>query len=162
MLRVSFTGYRPQKLGFFGEDDPMYIELVKKLHEKIGGLVEDGAKEFLSGMALGVDTICADIVLEFKKTNPNIRLTAVIPCHGQENSWTEEQKRHYYDLLLQCDNQVFTSENYRKGCMQIRNRYLVDNCDILLAVFDGKPGGTKFTVDYANTSGKKVIVVVPS
>jgi hypothetical protein len=35
---------------------------------------------------------------------------------------------------------------------------MVDNCDVLLAVFDGeKAGGTWITVDYAQRIGKPVV-----
>ena len=35
---------------------------------------------------------------------------------------------------------------YTKSCMFTRNRYLVDNADLLLAAYDGQPGGTQMTV----------------
>jgi uncharacterized phage-like protein YoqJ len=58
---------------------------------------------------------------------------------------------------------VYTDKrNYTKGCMQKRNRVLVDSCDTLLAVFDGQPGGTRHTIDYAKKKGKRVIVLNPA
>ena len=70
MYRVSFTGYRPEKLPFFGEDDPLCIDMKKRLSVQIQSLIADGADEFYSGMALGVDTWAAEIVLELKKLYP--------------------------------------------------------------------------------------------
>lgn len=45
--------------------------------------------------------------------------------------------------------------------MDERNRYLVENCDILLAVWNGKPSGTGKTVDYAVRKGKSICVINP-
>lgn len=161
MFRVSFTGYRPEKLGFFGEDDPLFIDFIKRLREKISELIGEGANVFLSGMALGSDTFCAEIVLELKKEHPNIKLTAAIPCANQAEHWSEKQQAHYRELLEKCDERVVLSEHYYNGCMQKRNRYLVDNCDVLLAIYDGKPGGTKNTVKYAAAKSRKLIIIPP-
>ena len=41
--------------------------------------------------------------------------------------------------------------------MQKRNRYMVDNSDLVLAVWNGeKRGGTWYTIDYALKKGKPV------
>lgn len=161
MYRVSFTGYRPAKLGFFSEDDPMCVDLRERLAKKITELCEHGADEFYSGMALGVDTWCAQIVLELKKTRPQVRLTAVIPCRTQAERWSAAEKALYKDILSRCDKVMCISESYSKDCMLKRNRVLVDMCDVLLAVYDGKAGGTAYTVNYAQKKGRKVLLVPP-
>ncbi|MBE6888610.1 MAG: DUF1273 domain-containing protein [Ruminococcaceae bacterium] len=161
MYKVSFTGYRPTKLPFFGEDDPLCIELKERISAQIASLADSGARDFFSGMALGVDTWCAEAVLELKKTRPEIRLFAVIPCKGQEIKWTAEQQKRYNDILAQCSAVKCISSTYTWDCMYRRNRELVSLCDVLLAVYDGKSGGTQYTVDYAKKQGKKVIVLPP-
>lgn len=40
-----------------------------------------------------------------------------------------------------------------------RNKALVDYCHILLAFWDGKSKGTKFTIDYAKKIGRDVIII---
>lgn len=161
MYRVSFTGYRPEKLPFFGEDDPLCEELKKRLSDQIKTLIDDGADEFYSGMARGVDTWAAEAVLELKGSYPQIKLTAVIPCPEQADGWGKAQKARYQNILEQCDKTITVSPNYSKGCMLKRNKALVDLCDILIAVFDGKSGGTMQTVNYARSKGKKISVIPP-
>ena len=161
MYRVSFTGYRPQKLPFFGKDDPMYVDLMERIYWQIVTLYEHGATEFYTGMALGVDMWCAELVMKLRSGHPEVRLTAVLPCRTQEVKWGAADQEHYHDILRQCDKVLCLSETYTKDCMLNRNRALVDLCDILIAVFDGKPGGTKFTVDYAARRGRKTIVIPP-
>ncbi|MCH5206510.1 MAG: DUF1273 family protein [Oscillospiraceae bacterium] len=161
MYRISFTGYRDEKLPFFGEDDPMCVELKQRLSDWIKKLADEGAGEFYSGMALGVDTWAAEAVLELKESRPEIKLIAVIPCPEQDERWSAANRQRYREILERCDKVMTVSPNYHKGCMQKRNRALVEMCDVLLAVYDGKPGGTQFTVNFAQKKGKKVIVVEP-
>ena len=53
------------------------------------------------------------------------------------------------------------SHEYTRSCMFRRNRYLVDNADLLLAAFDGKPGGTAMTVSYAQEMGIPIQTIMP-
>lgn len=161
MYRVSFTGYRPEKLIFFGEDDPMCVDLKERLSRQIDSLMAQGADEFYTGMALGVDTWAAEAVLEKKIPHPEIKLVAVIPCPEQDARWSDEQRRRYRDILRRCDKIIPISPRYSKDCMLKRNRALVELCDVLVAVYDGKPGGTQYTVNYAKKTGRKTVIVPP-
>ena len=161
MYKVSFTGYRPQKLPFFGEDDPMCVGLKMRISRQIEKLTDSGAGEFFTGMALGVDIWCAEAVLELKASRPDIKLTAVIPCRGQELKWNSAEQRRYHDILERCDKVLCLAESYTKDCMLARNRTLVDLCDLMVAVYDGKSGGTKHTVDYAEKKGRRIVIIPP-
>ena len=83
MYKVSFTGYRPQKLPFRGESDPACADLKRRIYAEIERLYEHGAGEFYTGMALGVDMWCAEAVLKLKSLHPEVRLVALLPCRGQ-------------------------------------------------------------------------------
>lgn len=48
------------------------------------------------------------------------------------------------------------NKSLTKGCMFRRNRYLVDNSDVLLAAYDGQAGGTAMTCEYARQNGVQV------
>ena len=50
-------------------------------------------------------------------------------------------------------------DKYGKSAPLVRNRQIVDNCDAVLAFWDGKSRGTKYTLDYANKMGKPVKIV---
>lgn len=161
MYRISFTGYRPEKLPFFGEDDPMCVDLKQRLSEQIEKLIDDGADEFYTGMALGVDIWAAEAVLEHKKTHPKIKLVAAVPCPEQPNKWSTADRERYHAILGQCDKVLTISPSYTRDCMHKRNRALVELCDVLVAVYDGKKGGTQYTVDFAKSREKRVLVIPP-
>lgn len=161
MYRVSFTGHRPDKLPYLSESDSECVKLKKRLEETVRGLIADGADEFYSGMALGVDMWAAELVLGLKEEFPHITLTAVVPCPEQAERWGEKLIARYNGILARCDKIITTSPRYEKGCMAKRNRALVDACDILVAVFDGSRGGTMQTVNYAKTVHKKTVMLNP-
>lgn len=161
MYRVSFTGYRPEKLPFSGENDPMCVDLKNRLSNQIRKLAADGADEFFTGMARGVDMWAAEAVLALKADHPHIHLNALIPCPDQTKGWSARDTARYQAVLEACDRSQVISPRYTNGCMQRRNRALVDSCDVLIAVYDGKSGGTGYTVNYARIKDKKIIMIPP-
>ena len=64
-------------------------------------------------------------------------------------------------ILTAADKAVITSEQYNRGCFFTRNRYMVDNADVVVCAFNGKSGGTAYTVDYALKQNKIVIQIDP-
>ena len=81
----AFTGHRPQSLPFgFDESDDRCDALKEELREQIINLIEnEGVTHYISGMALGVDLMAAEIVLDMKKNYPDITLESAIPCETQ-------------------------------------------------------------------------------
>ena len=74
MKTCCFTGHRPQKLGY-AENSIQCDELKSKLEELIIELIEkEGVTHFISGVALGVDTYAANIVMNLKLQYPGITL----------------------------------------------------------------------------------------
>ena len=50
-------------------------------------------------------------------------------------------------------------DKYGKSAPLIRNKLIIDNCDCVLAFWDGKSRGTKYTLDYAKECGKPIKLV---
>ena len=42
-----------------------------------------------------------------------------------------------------------------------RNRYMVNNSSLMIALFSGQSGGTKSTIDYAKQQGIEIIIIKP-
>ena len=155
-----FTGHRPQSLPWrFREDDPRCRDLKQRLFEAmINAVAEEGVRKFLSGMALGTDIWAAEKVLRLREELP-ITLTCVLPCRDQDARWSEEAKRRYAAVLEQCDEKILLQESYTPDCFNRRNRYMVDHSQLLLAVHDGSPGGTRYTIEYALRQRRDVLVL---
>ena len=125
----------------------------KLLRQEILVAIEDGYTHFISGFAAGADLLFADIVAELKEIYP-ITLEAAIPYPGRMKTPDETFQR----LIRCCDTVKIHSDSYFKGCYMRRNRYMVDQSQRVVAVYNGRPtGGTAATVRYAK--GKDVRVV---
>ncbi|MBQ8503404.1 MAG: DUF1273 family protein [Clostridia bacterium] len=155
---VCFTGHRPQTLKFlWNEECEMCKNLKMQIKNTITELIEkENAIHFISGMALGVDMICAEIVLELKKTYPQITLECAIPCETQAAKWTEKYRDRYFNTIIASDKETLLQTHYTADCMMKRNKYMVDKSDIVVAVWNGSKGGTANTVNYAKQSEKTI------
>lgn len=59
--------------------------------------------------------------------------------------------------MAACDYETVVSARYASGCMYRRDRYMVDRASLVIAAFDGTPGGTRYTVAYAMSRGVPVV-----
>jgi len=108
--------------------------------------------------------ICAEIVLILKNLYPYIKLECAIPNHAFTESWPVEDVRKYSSILTRADDIKFVSESrvYSKRDLMLRNIYMVDSSDVVIAAYiEGESGGTRNTIDYAVYKGKEVIIVEP-
>lgn len=160
---VCFTGHRSQKLPWrFNEEDERCKAMKATLRQEIIKAVEKGYRTFLCGMALGFDTICAETVLSLKKEYPDIRLIGALPCITQDSKWAENDRSRYRKLLAQLDGiRCIYDEYIGAECMLERNRYMVDNSSLMIALFNGMAGGTKKTIDYAREKGLDIVIIKP-
>jgi uncharacterized phage-like protein YoqJ len=144
---VSFTGHRPNKLGGYKADNPLQNVIRAKLRQALLEIAPDRA---ISGMALGVDQWAADACIDLR-----IPFTAAIPFSGQDSKWSDEAREDYLRLLKAAERVVIVSPGeYAAKKMQIRNQWMVDNSDKLIAVWDGTDGGTANCVRYAERHWK--------
>lgn len=159
---VCFTGHRSQKLPWgFNEKDKRFLltkEDTKKVIEKC---VLNGKTHFISGMALGFDIMCAELVLDFKKKHPNLILECAIPFAQQEKHWKLEQQLRYQKIIKQADKIRCIYDHYTRFCTHERNKYMVNASSLVIALFNGQDGGTKQTLNYAKQQGKEIILITP-
>jgi len=145
-----FTGHRPDKLPWgLNDGDPRCAALKLSLERELAGLYRRGWRHFISGMAMGCDLYFAEAVLALREARGDVSLEAAVPCPTQADGWPPEQRARYRRLLDACDFETLVSNRYTPYCMQRRDRYMVDHASLLIAVFDGTPGGTRYTMEYA-------------
>ena len=148
--RCCFTGHRPHKLS-----SPESV-VIASLEGCVRQAVADGFVTFISGMAWGVDIWAAEIVLKLKQEGYSIHLVAAVPYEGFEKSWDDGWKKRYYTVLAQADIVKYICPHYSKGCFQIRNEWMVDRSARLIAAYNGAPGGTRNTIEYAKRKGVQI------
>ena len=159
-----FTGHRPQSLPFgFDEQNPSCIKLRAILRSEIERqITENKVTHFISGMALGIDLIAAELVLELKEQYPEITLESAIPCEAQAERWSVTQQERYYTIAAQCDKETLIQRPYTKDCFQKRNQYMVDSSSVVIAVWNGHPSGTGQTIMYARSKEKPIVIIHPN
>lgn len=161
-----FTGHRPDKFSFgYNENDNRFYALKEVLKEKILQAISVyNVKTFYSGMSLGVDIWCSEIVIELKEQY-NLKLIAVLLFKRQAAKWSEEQRRKYKYILKQCDKILCSNENFKNDAYRLRNEYMVTKSDVIIAVYDeknNKASGTGQTVRMAQCLHKVILLINPT
>lgn len=148
---ACFSGHRPQRLSWgFNESDARCAALIEKIKNRISQAADCGYTHFLCGGAIGVDILCGESVLDFKKLREDVTLEIVVPCAGQDRSWPYAARERYANLLECADSVRVLKESYTQMCMMERNRHMISRSGLLIAVFDGVySGGTWQTIKLA-------------
>lgn len=156
-----FTGHRPNKLPWgYNEKGIRFFLFKYKLRKTIETAIKNGYKHFISGMALGSDMLCAEIVLDLKKKHPNLMLECAIPCINQTEKWLIYTIERYNTIISKADKVTYVSNKpYFNGCMQKRNKYMIDSSSLLIAIYNGSSGGTKQTIELAKNNQLTVKLV---
>ena len=160
---LTGTGHRPAKLGGWANFESTRLPLLIDAVTTELSLLSDkfSVDRVLTGMAMGYDYALGMAALQLK-----IPVVAVIPFNDFDSTWTYSYRRLYKQLLdLSAEYVVVTDDvNLDKKwevnkALDTRNKYLVDNSDILLALFDGTAkGGTYNCLMYASKKQPKMII----
>ena len=162
MKTLCVTGHRPAKLPWkYKKEGPEYDEYCESLGCYIDDCIRHGYTHFISGMALGVDMDFAETVLGFKvHYGLDISLECAIPCPNQTLKWSPAETARYKEILEKADKVTMVTDHFFRACMLVRNDYMVDHSDLVLAIWNGEQsGGTWHTIQYAKAKGKKVDII---
>ncbi len=148
---VCFTGHRTLPRA-------KAAALQATLCAKIRDFARVGVTDFLAGGAVGFDMLAAICVLNLQKEFPAIRLFLILPCANHTAVWGKRDLALFARIKEKASGiHYVTQEPYKAGCMQARNRYLVDHASACIAFLTQGKGGTAFTVSYAKKKGLDVI-----
>lgn len=133
-----------------------HIEKLKVLlNKEIGFYISLGINTFITGGAIGFDTLAAYAVLEYKKINPEIKLYIYVPFKDQCKRWSAFNQRMWYDICSKADDVVILNEIYTSSCMKERNYKMVDDAQYGLIYHNGSMrSGTAQTRRYAVKKGR--------
>lgn len=157
---VCFSGYRIGKMPGTPEGcDPDKVQQVVRARCTwiVERLCEQGYDTFISGMATGFDLWAAEAVLSVRHVRPGIRLLAFVPYREQAKSYDLTSGRLYAEMLSQVDYVYCLSEHYTRRCCLDRNLSMLDHSSVLICYYDGRSGGTSYTVTRALSRDMTVI-----
>lgn len=157
-----FTGHRPSKLPWRQDEcDRRCVMLKEKIYDIVSALYGSGIHHFICGMALGCDTYFAEILFRLREEHRDITIEAALPCETQSARWSEVDRNRYFRMIADCDYETLIQHGYTRDCMIKRNKYMVDNSSVLIAVYNGTLGGTMQTINYAKKKGLEIIELRP-
>ena len=141
--------------------DSRCLSLKQSLARELEGLYRRGFRHFISGMAQGCDLYFAEAALALREQYPELTVEGAVPCPAQADRWPEHQRRRWRDILARCDLESVMQQHYDRFCMLRRDRYMVDRSAAVLAVFDGTPGGTQYTLNDAMEKKLEIVLLDP-
>jgi uncharacterized phage-like protein YoqJ len=138
---IAGTGHRPDKLGGF--EDAVFERLTALARDRLRELRPE---KVISGMALGWDQALAWAALDM-----GIPITAAVPFEGIETRWPQRSQNIFNQILDRVKEVHFVCSEMGpfKKAFQVRNEWMVDRADLMLALCDGSWGGTFNCIRYA-------------
>lgn len=159
-MKACVTGHRPMKLF---RSAPYSAENFHKLTVFAQEVLSWATKnleltEVITGMALGWDQAIAKAAFQLE-----IPFTAATPFEGQENYWPLPTQAMYHDLLKNAKEVVVVTKPKPVStklvikALQDRNAWMIDNSELVMALWDGSSGGTHNAIQYATKKDRKVL-----
>lgn len=169
---ATFTGHRPNKLYGYDLGDRKYQILAKEIFKIAEYLVlEKGVKYFISGCALGTDTVSFFAIEHLKRKYPNkeIKNILAIPYSSISNSWKSNiDIDRFQRMKLSCDGYIevdslsqynpygYSIGEYHKNKLNKRNEFMVDYSSFIIAITLGLSSGTENCLNYLRDNRKDV------
>lgn len=149
-MKVAITGHRPEDIG-------VAERWVKEQLATV--FMELMPTQVFVGMAAGVDLWAADVALTL-----GFPIVACKPWAGHYPRVADREL--YLKVWDEAAEQVNVSDSETYTSPQLyhaRNHYMVDNSDVVIAVWGGKTsGGTYQCLKYAKQHNKPYIVIDPT
>ena len=159
---IAFTGHRPTKIGGYDAASVKRVAVRNAMKAKLESAINRFAGShnitIITGGALGVDQDAALVAKDL-----GLPYIVAVPCQNQDIKWPAQSKQLYQQVLQNAQQVVYVHDGpYNATCMQVRNIWMVDHCDALVAVWDGSSGGTANCVRYAESINKPIVRIDPS
>ena len=147
-----FTGHR-----IIAKNAAAAIET--RIEQEVESLINDkGVTDFITGGALGFDTLAARVIIRLKEKYDYIKLHLYLPCYNQMANWNARDQYEGRMIMSYADSKRYTTEGgYVTGCMQLRNKRMVNDAHYCIAYMNRPRSGTAQTVAYAEDKNCVII-----
>lgn len=150
-MRIAVSGHQSRP----GIDWEWTASEIRKLLQR-----EVPIERAFTSLARGSDQVFAQQALGL-----GIPVTAVIPMPHYDRLFEGNDLAGYEFILSRCDVVELPGESDDEHSFLVAGQYVVDNADLLLAIWDGKSaagvGGTADIVRYCAERGRPVIYINP-
>ena len=125
-----------------------------KLDKAIEGAVSQGCEIFYTGAMGEFDSLFSSAVRKAKKAYPHIKLICVKPYFTNDiNTNGNYYAALYDDIIIPYE----LADIHPKAAIKTRNRWMIDNSDIVLIYTVRNYGGAYEAKRYAECNGKRLV-----
>lgn len=109
------------------------------------------------GGAKGTDTYALECALKHRQ-NKNCQLIVIVPDVLEKQPFETQSISQQADEIIELYNEITPKNRYLS--YKLRNEYMIDNCHIVVAFFDGNyKSGTGHAISYAKQTNKETMIV---
>ena len=166
-LRIGVTGHRKNI------NEELVSKQVKEVLNKLDNSLHKKLKKtpyyftVISPLAEGADRLVAKEVLNWKSGDIANKLDVILPLQEKEyikDFHTDKSKKEFHELLENSHiKKTFRNCKSRDEAYENVGRYVVNNCDVLIAIWNQRPamgkGGTGEIIDYAKSVDKPIFLI---
>ena len=131
------------------------------LRQELASLIEAGVTTFRASGTAGFSLLAANIVVEYKKQNPALRLELFLPHSGYFAGWNYDELSVFRNLLSQVDDTRYISWQKDGGDGTPWVKHLVDGSQYCIAYLVRDRGDTAVAVMYAKQNSIDVLNIAP-
>lgn len=164
-IRIGVTGHRNVTAR------PEILREIRAVLAEIDGILEDTPHRYhvISPLAEGADRIVAQVVLGWEGPALPPALDVILPFAEEEylRDFRTSASRDEFAALLgrAASKVVLPARETREEGYEEAGHAVVDRCDLLIVLWDGKPGGgrggTSEIVGYARETGRAYVHINP-
>lgn len=142
---------------FLSKEKKEKEKIKAKAVEEITKLRNDGVQNFISALEEGIDIFITDYIMKTKGEKES--LECAVAFEEQAKNYSEREREKYFCLCESCDTLSFVSRKRDFGCKTKRDRYMIEQSDIVLCFWDKFAPYTGELLQYAVTRDKKIIYI---
>ena len=134
----------------------VFENLISKLDNAVGEAITQGCELFYTGAMGDFDSLFSSAVRSAKKVYPHIKLIGVKPYFTNDINTDKDYYAALYDDIIIPDE---LAGIHPKAAIKARNRWIIDNSDIVLIYTVRNFGGAYEAKRFAERNGKRLIKI---
>ena len=134
----------------------VFENIEDKLYTAVMNAAERGCEIFYTGAMGEFDSLFSSAVRKAKKTYPNIKLICVKPYFTNDINIDKDYYAALHDDIIIPDE---LAGIHPKAAIKARNRWIIDNSDIVLIYTVRNFGGAYEAKRFAERNGKRLIKI---
>lgn len=134
----------------------VFENISDRLDNAVGSAIQQGCEIFYTGAMGEFDSLFSSVVRKAKKAHPHITLICVKPYFTNDINTNRDYYNAMYDDLIIPPKLIGI---HYKAAIKARNRWMIDNSDIVIVYTIRKHGGAYDALMYSERKNKCIIKI---